>query len=156
MSDPDFDLEAFLPYRLNRAAEAVSQLFAGQYKALHAMTRPEWRVLAALGHYGRLTASEVGMNSTMHKTKVSRAVASLAERRWLKREEDPNDRRSEFLELTAEGRRRFIELSTLARAYEAKLGTLLGKTGLAALEEGLAAVERSFAPAATRREDHEK
>ncbi len=151
MTDPSFDLEAFLPYRLNRAAEAVSLRFARHYKALHGMTRPEWRVLAALGHYGRLTASAVGVNSTMHKTKVSRAVYALEQRRWLKRETDPDDRRSEFLELTPEGRRRFAELSGIAKAYQAELLRLLGDKGLAALEGGLSAVEAAFPPKGPKR-----
>ena len=52
----DFKLETFLPYRLNQAAEQVSQRFAAQYRARYRMTRPEWRALAALGAYGRLGA----------------------------------------------------------------------------------------------------
>ena len=49
MQDDDaFDLETFLPYRLNRAAELVSLRFASQYKARYRMTRPEWRTLGLI------------------------------------------------------------------------------------------------------------
>jgi DNA-binding MarR family transcriptional regulator len=72
-----FDLDAFLPYRLNRAAEFVSKRFAAGYKARYDMSRPEWRVLALLGARWRMTATEIGRHSGMHKTKVSRAVFSL-------------------------------------------------------------------------------
>ena len=48
----DFDLEQFLPFRLNRAAEFVALRFAAAYKAEYGLTRPEWRTLAALGAAG--------------------------------------------------------------------------------------------------------
>jgi len=146
----DFRLETFLPYRLNQAAERVSQRFAAQYRARYRMTRPEWRTLAALGTYGRMTATEIGVNSSMHKTKVSRAVRALEEKRWLKRSENADDRRIEHLELTAGGRRIYDEMIELARAYEVELARLLGEDGLARLEAGLAAVESGL-PAATAR-----
>ncbi|PTM93422.1 MarR family winged helix-turn-helix transcriptional regulator [Mycoplana dimorpha] len=137
----DFDLDAFLPYRLNRAAEAVSLRFAAHYKARYAMTRPEWRTMAALGSYGRMTATAIGANATMHKTKVSRAVKSLEDRRWLKRSLDESDRRVENLELTAAGLRIYREMVDLAHAYERELAEFLGDAGLRQLEAGLDAVE---------------
>jgi DNA-binding MarR family transcriptional regulator len=146
----DFRLETFLPYRLNQAAERVSQRFAAQYRARYRMTRPEWRTLAALGTYGRMTATEIGVNSSMHKTKVSRAVRALEEKRWLKRSENADDRRIEHLALTAAGRRIYDEMIELARTYEAELARLLGEDDLARLEAGLAAVESGL-PAATAR-----
>ena len=146
----DFRLETFLPYRLNQAAERVSQRFAAQYRTRYRMTRPEWRTLAALGTYGRMTATEIGANSSMHKTKVSRAVRALEEKRWLKRSENADDRRIEHLELTAAGRRIYDEMIELARAYEVELARLLGEDDLARLEAGLAAIESELPSAAAR------
>lgn len=137
----DFKLETFLPYRLNQAAERVSQRFAAQYRNRYRMTRPEWRALAALGSYGRMTATEIGANSSMHKTKVSRAVRALEEKRWLKRSEDAEDRRFEHLELTPAGRRIFTEMIELAHDYEREMAQLLGAGALVQLEAGLAAIE---------------
>lgn len=141
----DFDLGTFLPYRLNQAAEVVSLRFAAHYKARYEMTRPEWRTLAALGSYGQMTATEIGANSAMHKTKVSRAVKALEDRRWLRRREDADDRRVEHLELTAQGFAIYREMVALARAYEQELLDLLGSTGLRQLEAGLEAVEQRMA-----------
>jgi DNA-binding MarR family transcriptional regulator len=137
----DFNLETFLPYRLNQAAERISQRFAAQYRARYRMTRPEWRALAALGAYGRMTATEIGGNSSMHKTKVSRAVRALEEKRWLKRSGNTEDRRIEHLELTPAGKRIYGEMIVLARSYEQELAHLLGETGLKHLEAGLAVIE---------------
>lgn len=146
----DFKLETFLPYRLNLAAELVSQRFAAQYRARYRMTRPDWRTLAALGSYGRMTATQVGANSSMHKTKVSRAVRALEEKRWLKRSEDADDRRIEHLELTPAGKRIYGEMITLAHDYEQELAVLLGADGLKQLEAGLCAIEARLAAPAMR------
>ena len=140
----EFDLEQFLPFRLNRAAEFIALRFAAAYKAEYGLTRPEWRTLAALGSSGRMTATEVGVHSTMHKTKVSRAVFALEERRWLKRTQDDGDRRVEHLELTAAGTKAYQELTRLARDYSAELEGLLGTDGLQALSSGLTAVETAM------------
>ncbi|WDZ78985.1 MarR family transcriptional regulator [Ensifer adhaerens] len=140
-----FELSTFLPYRLNRAAEFVALRFAAQYKARYQLTRPEWRTLAALGSTGRpMTATEVGAHSAMHKTKVSRAVAALEERRWLTRSEDEGDRRLEHLALTKAGGRAYRELTELAASYQAELDRLIGPAGMQALAAGLEAVERAM------------
>ncbi|GAA4131974.1 MarR family winged helix-turn-helix transcriptional regulator [Aminobacter aganoensis] len=141
---PPFDLESFLPYRLNRAAELISLSFAREYKQRYQMTRPEWRTLAALGSAGRMTATEVGAHSNMHKTKVSRTVAALAGRRWLKRRENESDRRVEHLELTAAGLRAYGEIADLARTYQASLEAALGSGAIERIEAGLAEVERAL------------
>lgn len=142
MAQDEFDLGAFLPYRLNRVAELVSLRFAAQYKARFQMTRPEWRTLAGLGSTGRMTATGIGQHSSMHKTKVSRAVRSLESRRWLKRTEDADNRRVEHLELTPAGRKAYDEMLVLARAYEAALAEEFGQETVENLVSSLAAAER--------------
>ncbi|RST88198.1 MarR family transcriptional regulator [Aquibium carbonis] len=138
------ELENFLPYRLNRLAEAVSRDFQTIYRTRHGLTRPEWRLLASLGQHGTMTATEVGRDSAMHKTKVSRAVSALEERRWLKRETDPEDRRVERLALTPVGAKAYAELVPLARRFEADLLRTLAPAERKALSVGLAAIERRF------------
>lgn len=140
-----FDLEAFLPYRLNQAADAVSVGFGAIYRDRHGMTRPEWRTLALLGAIGRMTATDISRRSAMHKTKVSRAVQSLEDRGWLRRRADDEDRRLEHLELTKAGWAIHGELSEIAIAYEADLRARLGADAVAALLSGLDAIEAARA-----------
>ncbi len=142
MVDRSLSLETFLPYRLNRLAESVSRNFAHIYRDRHGMTRPEWRLLATLGQYGRMTATEVGRHSSMHKTKVSRAVSALEKRRWLMRETEPTDRRVEHLALTRTGREAYAELVPIAQAFEAQLLDRLDQREREALLLGLSALER--------------
>lgn len=121
----DFPLHQFLPYLLNQAAEESSLEFQQVYKNRYGMLRTEWRVLFHLGVYGRMTAKEIGQRSKMHKTKISRAVQRLAERRFLARDQDEKDRRLEHLELTPAGRAAYRDLRSVAEGYDAKLSATL-------------------------------
>jgi hypothetical protein len=73
-------LERFLPYRLVVAATLASRALARIYGHHFGIGIPEWRVMAMLGQFERLTARDVGELSHMHKTKVSRAVSELVAR----------------------------------------------------------------------------
>ena len=99
----DFALQDFLPFLLNRAAEESSLEFQGQYRDRYGMLRTEWRVLFHLGIYGSMTAKDIGVRAKIHKTKISRAVAKLTERRFVVRKRDEKDRRAEHLSLTPAG-----------------------------------------------------
>jgi len=119
-------LEHFLPYRLNRLTAAVSQAFRAVYGPHHDLTVPEWRVLATLGQFETMSAKAIGAHSAMHKTKVSRAVRALEERRWLKRSESLDDRREEILSLTSLGRRTYADIVPRALEFEARILAALG------------------------------
>ncbi|MGR3760853.1 MarR family winged helix-turn-helix transcriptional regulator [Roseobacteraceae bacterium NS-SX3] len=117
----DFALQDFLPFLLNRAAEESSLEFQTHYKNRYGMLRTEWRVLFHLGIYGRMTAKEISQRAKIHKTKISRAVAKLAERRFVTRNRDEADRRSEHLELTPAGEAAYRDLRAQAEQYDARL-----------------------------------
>jgi len=138
-------LESFLPYRLNRLADAVSREFQKIYKDRYGLTRPEWRALATLGQNGVMTATAICEHSSMHKTKVSRAVAELERRKWLTRTADGNDRRVELLSLTRAGEKTYRELVPLAKAFEDALLAKLGERERTALARGLSALEGTIA-----------
>ncbi|MGO4567050.1 MarR family winged helix-turn-helix transcriptional regulator [Rhizobium sp. 2YAF20] len=120
------DLEKFLPYRLNRIASTVSREFRTVYGPHHDLTIPEWRVLATLGQFEQMGAREIGLHSSMHKTKVSRAVRALEDRRWLRRRGSEEDRRVEILTLTTAGRRAYEDIVPRAVAFEKNLLRSIG------------------------------
>ncbi len=138
---PEFDLETFLPYRLARASDVVSSGFAASYRTRHGMTRPEWRTLALVGAIGEITATEIARRSSMHKTKVSRAVQSLEDRGWLRRSADPLDRRVEHLVLTEAGDAVYLEMTEVARTYESELRARIGPDAIKALLAALDAIK---------------
>jgi DNA-binding MarR family transcriptional regulator len=129
MTDPTsgFDLEAFLPYLLNQAAEATSHRFQTIYRERHGFTRTQWRVLANLGKFGAMTARDICAISQIEKTKVSRAVAALEQAGILARAPSETDRRAEVLSLTPRGREVFTELGSLAVTFDQHLRDSLGR-----------------------------
>ena len=140
---PTLALEHFLPYRLTRLTDAISRDFSQAYRARLGLTRPEWRTLATIGQFGMMTATEIGAHSSMHKTKVSRAVAALETRRWLVRTPDPQDRRVERLTLSKTGQKAYEDMVPVAHGFETKLLARMKPKERAALLEGLAALERA-------------
>lgn len=128
MTEKDrFELQDFLPYLLNQAAEESSLAFQQVYKDRYGMLRTEWRVLFHLGIYGNLTAKEICTRAKMHKTKISRAVARLETRRFLTRETQEQDRRQETLALTPQGLAAYQDLLGVAQSYDEKLAASLSR-----------------------------
>jgi DNA-binding MarR family transcriptional regulator len=131
--DTDFDLQSFLPYLLNRAAEETGLKFQKIYKDRYGMLRTEWRVLAHLGGYGTMTATEIGARAGVHKTKISRAVARLELLGFLARSGNQTDRRQEFLGLTKKGQAAYADLSQSAQRFNAELTRSLSEHDQAVL-----------------------
>lgn len=121
--NPDFDLRSFLPYLLNQAAEETSIGFSKIYKEHYSLLRTEWRVLFHLGRYGDMTASEIVTRARIHKTKISRAVAALESKRFLRRKETQSDRRRETLSLLPRGKAAYADLVQEAEAYNRQLSS---------------------------------
>lgn len=134
MTAKDFDLDLFLPYLLNQAAETTSFGFHAVYRDRYGMTRTQWRVLANLGKFGAMTARDICAISHIEKTKVSRAVAALEREAMLTRSASQEDRRIEILSLTEAGRAAFAELGQLALSYDASLRETLGAADAALLD----------------------
>ena len=140
---PDFDLDFFLPYLLNQAAEATSSAFQIHYRTEYRMTQTQWRVLANLGKSGGMTAVEICRRTYIDKTKVSRAVHALEEAGLLERGAVTGDRRQENLSLTQSGQRAFLVLGQRALKFDQALREKLGPE----TAEALACVLRGLATA---------
>ena len=118
----EFELELFLPYRLSLLTNTVSQGIAHSYRDAYEISVPEWRILAVLGRFPGLTASEITERTAMDKVTVSRAVKSLQEKDLLKRVTDPADRRRMTLHITpGPGQKVLQAVVPLAQGYEKQL-----------------------------------
>jgi DNA-binding MarR family transcriptional regulator len=131
---PAFDLQDFLPYLLNQAAEATSRAFQTTYRAAYGMTRTQWRILANLGKFGAMTARDICAISHIEKTKVSRAVATLTAQGLITRSASPKDRRAELLALTDRGRTVFADLGQHAIRHDDALRAAIGQDAAASLD----------------------
>lgn len=118
----DFDLEQFLPYRLSILTNTISQGIAAAYRERFDISITEWRVLAVLGRYPGLTASEVVERTAMDKVAISRAVHSMEEKNLLERTLDRDDRRRNRLYLTpVKGRQTLARIIPQAQKFEHQL-----------------------------------
>ena len=118
---PTLALERFLPYRLSVLSQLVSASVHDHYFEPSGLTIPQWRVMAVLGRFAPLSASEVCDRTLMDKVTVSRAVAALFDRDLVERATNDSDRRKTALHLTDEGRRLHAHIATVALGYEARL-----------------------------------
>ncbi|MDX3809984.1 MAG: MarR family transcriptional regulator, partial [Bosea sp. (in: a-proteobacteria)] len=113
-------LERFLPYRLNVVGTLGGHALGRIYTEHFGIGIPEWRVVAQLGEFGKLTSRDIGELAQMHKTKVSRAVTELEKRGFVSRAENRQDRRESFVTLTPAGKRVYDQIVPLALGFEAR------------------------------------
>ncbi|MCW5747164.1 MAG: MarR family transcriptional regulator [Alphaproteobacteria bacterium] len=118
---PMLALEHFLPYRLSVLSQLVSTSIHDRYFQPSGLTIPQWRVMAILGRFAPVSASEVCDRTLLDKVTVSRAIAALRQRRLVQRTVDPGDRRRSALGLTPEGQRLHQQIAALALDYERRL-----------------------------------
>lgn len=133
---PDFDLEAFTPYRLAVAAKRTSEELARQYRARFGITIPEWRVLVHLAHSGEVSVRDIEARVALEKYEISRTAKRLEEAGLIRKKANSSDRRLVALSLAPKGRAMMQELLPVARAHQAELERRLG-AAFAQLEAGL-------------------
>jgi DNA-binding MarR family transcriptional regulator len=129
-------LEDFLPHRLNVLSSLVSQALTRVY-GRYGIGIPEWRVLVTLGETGTMTGKAVGAHTHMHKTKVSRAVAQLEQRKLVARRANKEDLRESFLSLTPAGRAVYEELAPCARDFTDRLAEVIAPADRAAFDRAV-------------------
>lgn len=143
-SDAQFDLDQFLPYRLNRLADQISEQLAHLYESSYSLTIAQWRVLAWLNQCGVLTAKQIRDATRMDKARVSRAVQVLADRELISRSPDQQDQRAHHLRLTAAGNALLEQLLPEAQAWETSLLATLTGAERQALLQAMAKLEKAL------------
>ncbi|WP_298982365.1 MarR family transcriptional regulator [uncultured Roseibium sp.] len=139
-------LRHFMPYRLNHLAETVSRSFSKIYADKYGIGIPEWRVLATLGEHGSMAARDIGRETSMHKTKVSRAVSSLAEKGFLERNRSLDDQREQSLHLSKDGLALYEDIVPKALSYSEDLLDALTEDQQAMLKDILDRLARAADP----------
>jgi DNA-binding MarR family transcriptional regulator len=143
-------LAEFVPYLMSVTTNAVSDLIAGEYRAIYGLKIPEWRVMAILGDSGAKTQRDLVDATRMDKVAVNRACKVLEDRKLACRRPNDSDGRSHILELTASGKAMHGKimphalemesklLAPLSLAEQAQFVSLLNRIGASAeiLEEG--------------------
>lgn len=133
-----FELDRFLPYRLNVLAARVSRGFAAHYRERFGLSVAEWRVLAHLSQSDAVSVRDLHLRADLEKSKASRAAARLEDAGLVAKKEGAEDRRLVSLSLTAKGKDLMSELIPLAEGYERDLLADLPAAERAALDRAIA------------------
>jgi DNA-binding MarR family transcriptional regulator len=128
------DLRKTVTFRLLGTAGKLTQGFINTYTARFGVGLPEWRTLGILGQFGSLPSIRIAELTDMDRGAISRAVAVLERENLVRRVKDPNHKRRREIVLTARGRRLHAEISEFARWRHARLGELLTRAELSALD----------------------
>ena len=131
-------LDAFLPYQLSVASNAVSSAIARTYETLFGLRVPEWRLIAVLAEEDGLTQQALVARTEMDKMTVSRAAQALVTRGLVTRVPHGTDKRSHALALSGDGRALYAQIAPKALELEQKLLTELGEREVAQLKRTLA------------------
>jgi DNA-binding MarR family transcriptional regulator len=121
MSPGGLTLDAYLPYRLSVASNAVSGLISRAYQDRFGLSVPQWRLICVLAEDGAMTQGQLVARTVMDKVTVSRAAQGLIRRHLVARSEHHADARSHVLALSPQGTRLYAEIAPLALAYEQAL-----------------------------------
>lgn len=102
--------DVYLPYRLLLLAKMIDK-GASEHVARVNLSLAEWRVVAHIHHFGKLTISQISRMAFVDRAEVCRAAATLERAGLLRREDNPGNRRSQLLELTERGEKLFHTVS---------------------------------------------
>ena len=130
-------LEQFLPYQLQVVSTLMSQALSRVYVRRYQLGIPEWRVLVSLGQFGWMNGKAICTHTHMHKTKVSRAVAMLEQRKLLARRANRADMRESLVSLTVTGRAIYEELAPDAVAFSRRLTEILSPSDREAFQRAI-------------------
>ncbi len=111
-------LEGFLPYRLVSLSQRISQALSSIYREEFGVSVAEWRILANLAEKGELSPSEIALQTSMDRARVTRGIKDLRAKKCLLKRPDSSDQRGYRLRLSPAGESLYRKIVPLALAWE--------------------------------------
>lgn len=115
---PEFDIESYVPYLLNRAGGSVVVQFVEGLKPFD-LSLPMWRTLAMLHRHGPLRFGVLADYTMLELPTLSRNLDAMAKRGLIVRRRSKDDGRGVTVALTAHGNDIIRQLVPHARRIEA-------------------------------------
>ena len=113
-----YDLDTAVGYAIGHTAHRLKMGLRRAFTSQgHDVTPEQWVVLYRLYESQGLTQVELGERTVKDKTSITRILDRLESKALAERRRDANDRRSQRIFLTAEGRGLVEHLVPLVRAY---------------------------------------
>jgi DNA-binding MarR family transcriptional regulator len=145
--DPTSGRLAGLPsWLLTQTAVHAHRLVTDELAAVDARGY-HYRVLAALDEAGPASQAALGRRSGIHLSDIVATINELAEREFVERAPDPDDRRRNVITITTAGRRQLRRLDRQVAAAQDELLSPLSPAERDQLTRLLARVLRHHAPA---------
>jgi DNA-binding MarR family transcriptional regulator len=117
VTEKDFDLQAFLPYLLNRTGIRFAESFCDVVRP-YDLGLGMWRVLAVLRRQPGIRMSELAHETSIELSTLSRQVTSMEARGLLRRGRSADDARAVEVVPTPEGLRIIEEILPAAHRYQ--------------------------------------
>lgn len=96
-------MEDLIQVRLHRQIEIIDQL--GKYSiGTHGLRKTDLRIMSLLYDAGALSINELARCAHVDKAWISRSVMQLMAKRWLRKDANPQDMRSQLISLTTKSR----------------------------------------------------
>jgi DNA-binding MarR family transcriptional regulator len=131
-------VDDLLNYRLSRLFAASGAMVVRLCEGRYGITRREWRLIALLAAHGAMSPSELSDRAHLDRTRTSRLITELVEKRLIYRAQDPEDGRRAEVDLTADGRRVYDELFPQSVRFNGEVLSVLTPAELRAFESALA------------------
>lgn len=133
----DLDFDDFVNIDLARAMKRLQSNFQKNALKNAGLTLQEWRSLLNLARFGDTHLRELARLASLDATHTSRAALELENKGFVRRYDDEADSRRKRLAVTPEGHAVVDTVWAQARALDADVRKLLGKTRYRALREAL-------------------
>jgi DNA-binding MarR family transcriptional regulator len=146
IGDDLLPFDRIIPFRISALAGHMTRALGRVYtETSFRLLAPEWRVLAVLGRFGAMAATDLRERTDMDSVRVSRAISSLLERGYICRDSDPFDRRRAILKPTTAGEAIYKEIAPRVEAAEAEIFSSLTDEERTSLKAIVSKLERQMA-----------
>jgi DNA-binding MarR family transcriptional regulator len=127
----------YLPYKISLVAKLLDRRTTRMLAEEFGLSVAEWRVLAQLAMCECSSVRDLAEQAWVDRAEVSRATASLVRRGYVKRYENPDDRRGPLLSCTRSGQALFRKIRPKRAAFHRSLTSKLDRSQIADLEQAL-------------------
>lgn len=97
------DIQQLTAFHIYRAWSSANPIFTKLCEGRFNITRREWRILGTAVKHDGMTSSALAHAAGLDVVRTSRAVSSLCQKGWLRRQRAPQDARTVHIFVTQEG-----------------------------------------------------
>jgi DNA-binding MarR family transcriptional regulator len=128
-------------FALRKAARTVTRHYDAALRSA-GMRSTQFNLLVVLDTTGPITTTALAQKVAIERTTLTRNLALLARRGWVRVERERSDRRARWVSLTEHGRRAALEALPTWRGAQGAVAIMLGLRETAALRQLLDTLTR--------------